>query len=216
VKIQIGAILLLMVGSLFGQGIAQMPVEKLQELCDSLLAERNHTVAIQYTRLATKEGLYIPLEMYNTSTISLYCTKVPELQKLQDDLGFVEIDMNKILMTNTQYNSLISNYERLTPSRRAATRYSFENQKERLIQTMLDSSPEFVRLHTIHLKIRSAINRKALGYIADDYQKRNEIFPLDWIPDETLKQLLRKSNVRKLDRQIGDVQNYLTQKLSKQ
>ena len=191
-----------------------MPTEKVVQIRESLLIQRNHAVAIEYTRMAADDGLYIPFEMYSQDSIDLYCKTMPDLQKIRLDLDYDEEDITRTLMNDAEYNALVTKYQKLPLTRQRAARGRFEDDKERITQRIIDTQPEYVRLVNIHLKIKSVINRLSLKYIADAYLKRNQVFPIDWIPEDTQKILLRRRAVRKTNRDYVFVDEFLNRHLT--
>ena len=150
--------------------------------------------------------------MFNQKIVKNYQKTKPELQKVKTDLSYAEDDLKNILMKDAQYNAAISNYQNLTPNEQRQQKRALEATKEDVTKKLSDTDVDFQKLLEISQKLKSAINRMTLGFIANDYLNEKKTIPIDWIPQKHIDEILELRPVRLANRKVKNIETQLSYK----
>jgi hypothetical protein len=170
-----------------------------------LAAEKSFIVAdryIDYCKTQNQTLVTIDLSLLNTDL-----SDNPELKRLRTKVDSSIVNIRNYLMSVAPYKNLIENADQYGVRNR-----EFSRAQRSILDSLSRASGEYWEMRENSLSLIRENNLKIITLIVDDYKKREEEIPLNWIPRNIMVKLLQSPDILKIDKKIESIDNDMLKK----
>jgi hypothetical protein len=144
------------------------------------------------------------LGLLGWSKVEEYWNRVPELQALRDEFDQAGEARENELMKDAEYRAAYDEYQDSTGSHYNRENYDKFDKICSSVRSRLMQNEEFKQINKAWRDTLFASNIQTLEYIINDYEKKSEEFPVDWITKASVNgKWMSNAEFRDLTEKLG-------------
>jgi hypothetical protein len=131
----------------------------------------------------------------------------PDLQQLRTRIDSSIVNIRNFLMSIERYKNLMEHADKIGAGNR-----EFARAQRFILDSLSRASDEYSKMRKTSLSLIRENNLKIITLIVEDYKKKEEEIPLNWIPRNILAELIQIPEIIKIDKKIEEINSLILKK----
>lgn len=192
--------------SKFNNTYSNYTIDELKNKSKELEVYLNHIIALQYLELLETRNLIPALGNFGWKEVDKYWDSIPELKKYREDFEAANEALLAFIRNNdASWDKNVDLYKS-----KIITKEEFDSKKREIFKNLSTKYPTQYKVFRKNRDKKLGIsNRKTLELIILDYHSNNKLFPIDWIPQNSLVEIKKTKDVRRINRELSYIKKKL-------
>jgi len=149
---------------------------------------RNQLIIKEHIKNYKRKNRTLAIGGFSWEIVRMYWEKVPELKEARDKFEVADDELKKVLMKDLEYKEIMDNLS--NKSCKEIEINKLRSSKGKVYRRLSQNSAEYRKVRKVRDETLRVSNEMSLKHILKDYEKKNILFPIDWLRKREIKDYL--------------------------